>query len=218
MLSCAHMLCRKCALVQVNKLAVCPICRRPVSKADIVSLNEQPDAPLNQPSFNFAKISRQAIKTGDDIPWRSSTKLDMLCDDIVSLRDHNRKAITHGAQLAPAEGPPEAPVEYCQTIGGMYIQGAVRVVVFSSFTFMLDLIERAFTNASIKFARFDGSLSQPQRESALRSFRTDSDTFVILMSLKAGGLGLNLTEASIVYLMDPWVGGKCHFRLSEVCC
>lgn len=56
----------------------------------------------------------------------------------------------------------------------------------------------------IKFARFDGSMTQQSRASILEQFKAHSGTMVLLISLKAGGVGLNLTEAKRVFMMDPW--------------
>ncbi|KAG2570485.1 hypothetical protein PVAP13_7KG041609 [Panicum virgatum] len=56
----------------------------------------------------------------------------------------------------------------------------------------------------MKFLRYDGRLSQKQKEKVLKEFSESQDKLVLLMSLKAGGVGLNLTAASNVFLMDPW--------------
>jgi DNA repair protein RAD5 len=76
----------------------------------------------------------------------------------------------------------------------------IKSVVFSQFTTFLDLIEVALTIEGIPFTRLDGTLSQLQREVALREFR-EGDITVMLISLRAGGVGLNLTCASKVYMM-----------------
>lgn len=90
----------------------------------------------------------------------------------------------------------------------MFLEDRVKVVVFSQFTTMLDLIERTLRGGGPALARgyvrLDGSMSQRARDDAINSFRTSPATFVFLISLKAGGLGLNLTEASVLYLCDPW--------------
>ena len=61
-------------------------------------------------------------------------------------------------------------------------------------------------NAALSFqlARLDGSMSQRQREANLANFRLRADTPILLMSLKAGALGLNLTEANVGIIFDPW--------------
>lgn len=67
---------------------------------------------------------------------------------------------------------------------------------------MLDLIEIALKRNSFSYARIDGNLSKNQRQNALNDFKLGKQ--VMLISLKAGGIGLNLTHASRVILMDPW--------------
>ncbi|POR34601.1 Putative SWI/SNF-related matrix-associated actin-dependent regulator [Tolypocladium paradoxum] len=76
-------------------------------------------------------------------------------------------------------------------------------VVFSGWTSNLDLIELALNAAGISFARLDGSMSRPARTAAMDSFRDDNSVEVILVSIMAGGLGLNLTAGNNVYVMEP---------------
>ncbi|XP_072986407.1 DNA repair protein RAD5B-like [Typha latifolia] len=77
-------------------------------------------------------------------------------------------------------------------------------IVFSQWTAFLDLLEIPLKRKNIGFLRFDGKLSQKRRECVLKEFSQSDDNLVMLMSLKAGGVGLNLTAASNVFLMDPW--------------
>jgi DNA repair protein RAD5 len=76
----------------------------------------------------------------------------------------------------------------------------VKSVVFSQFTTFLDLIEVAMSFEGLTFVRLDGTQSQAQREKALKEFREGSAS-TMLISLRAGGVGLNLTCASRVYMM-----------------
>jgi DNA repair protein RAD5 len=80
----------------------------------------------------------------------------------------------------------------------------IKSVVFSQFTSFLDLIEPALTRDHIPFVRFDGKMSQKQREAVLHEFKESSKPYVLLLSLRAGGVGLNLTCAQRVFMMDPW--------------
>eukprot|EP01089_Gocevia_fonbrunei_P004241 TRINITY_DN14260_c0_g1_i2.p1 TRINITY_DN14260_c0_g1~~TRINITY_DN14260_c0_g1_i2.p1 ORF type:complete len:152 (-),score=30.77 TRINITY_DN14260_c0_g1_i2:93-548(-) len=80
----------------------------------------------------------------------------------------------------------------------------LKSIVFSQWTSMLDLVEKPLALCGLKFVRLDGSMSQAQREASIKSFRTDPEIKVFLVSMKAGGLGLNLTSASHVFLLDPW--------------
>ena len=79
-----------------------------------------------------------------------------------------------------------------------------KAVVFSQFTSFLSLIEPALTRASIPFLRLDGSMAQKARAAVLSEFGASKKGIVLLLSLRAGGVGLNLTMAKRVYMMDPW--------------
>ncbi|UNI21751.1 1-phosphatidylinositol 4-kinase [Purpureocillium takamizusanense] len=76
-------------------------------------------------------------------------------------------------------------------------------VVFSGWTSHLDLIELALSAAGISFARLDGTMTRTARTAAMDSFREDNAVEVLLVSIMAGGLGLNLTAANSVYVMEP---------------
>ncbi|KAF9355451.1 hypothetical protein BGX26_006496 [Mortierella sp. AD094] len=82
-------------------------------------------------------------------------------------------------------------------------EALVKSVVFSQWTSMLDLIEDGLRENDIKFTRLDGTMQRSDRTVALADFKEKPDVGVILISLKAGGVGLNLTSAQRVYLMDP---------------
>jgi SNF2 family DNA or RNA helicase len=79
----------------------------------------------------------------------------------------------------------------------------IKSVVFSGWTVHLDLIQIALQENSINFTRLDGRMSRTARGAALDAFRTDTSIHVILVSISAGGLGLNLTTANKVYVMEP---------------
>jgi non-specific serine/threonine protein kinase len=69
---------------------------------------------------------------------------------------------------------------------------------------MLGLIKDKLKAEKIPFEYFDGSTSATDREKAIQSFQNNDDVRVFLISLKAGGVGLNLTAADYVYIVDPW--------------
>lgn len=82
---------------------------------------------------------------------------------------------------------------------------AHRALVFSQFTSMLDLLERDFRKAGIRYQRLDGSTAIGQRQELVNHFQDEeSDVQVFLLSLKAGNTGLTLTAADYVFLFDPW--------------
>jgi hypothetical protein len=79
-----------------------------------------------------------------------------------------------------------------------------KVIVFSQFTSMLDLIEPILRREQYNFTRYDGSMRNDLREASLHKLRNDKRTRVLLCSLKCGSLGLNLTAASRVVIMEPF--------------
>lgn len=81
---------------------------------------------------------------------------------------------------------------------------STKSVVFSQFTSFLDLISPELSRASIPFLRFDGAMTQKARAAVLSEFDKSSKGMVLLLSLRAGGVGLNLTSAKRVFMMDPW--------------
>ncbi|CDJ43315.1 SNF2/RAD54 helicase family protein, putative [Eimeria tenella] len=80
----------------------------------------------------------------------------------------------------------------------------VKSIVFSQFCAMLDLIEFRLKREGIHCAQLTGSMTAVARSNVLYAFNNDTNLKVILISLKAGGEGLNLQVASRIYLMDPW--------------
>lgn len=77
-----------------------------------------------------------------------------------------------------------------------------RALVFSQWTSLLDLIEPHLDAAKVKFVRLDGSTVD--RAGVVNAFQAEEGPPIMLLSLKAGGTGLNLTAADHVFLVDPW--------------
>jgi len=82
--------------------------------------------------------------------------------------------------------------------------GDHKVLVFSQFLGMLALIRQKMEQENIPYVYFDGSSSSKEREEAIQEFQNNHECRVFLISLKAGGIGLNLTAADYVYIVDPW--------------
>jgi len=77
-----------------------------------------------------------------------------------------------------------------------------KVLVFSSFVKMLTIVKEEFEKKGLKFSYLDGKTKN--REKVVKSFQESSNPEVFLISIKAGGLGLNLTSADYVFIIDPW--------------
>ncbi|CAN0440996.1 unnamed protein product [Ascophyllum nodosum] len=81
---------------------------------------------------------------------------------------------------------------------------AAKALVFSQFVNMLDLIEYRMHKGRLGCRKLSGHLSIQQRDQVLKAFQNDPEVKVLLISLKAGGVALNLTVANHIFLMDPW--------------
>jgi SNF2 family DNA or RNA helicase len=79
-----------------------------------------------------------------------------------------------------------------------------KILIFSQFVKMLGLIKEELTRRGIEFEYLDGKSTTKQRQQSVENFQTDDELRVFLISLKAGGTGLNLTAADYVYIVDPW--------------
>ncbi|HDH05804.1 MAG TPA: DEAD/DEAH box helicase [Nitrospirae bacterium] len=77
-------------------------------------------------------------------------------------------------------------------------------LVFSQFTSFLDILEKDLGKNRMDFLRLDGSTPVGKRKNLIEKFQSEKGPAVFLLSLKAGGQGLNLTKASYVFHLDPW--------------
>lgn len=93
--------------------------------------------------------------------------------------------------------------EVCRDIESVISEGH-KVLLFSSFVKHLELFRARFEEGGIGYAYLTGSRNQKQRKEAIHDFQHNADCRLFLISLKAGGVGLNLTAADYVFILDPW--------------
>ena len=79
-----------------------------------------------------------------------------------------------------------------------------KCVVFSHFLSFINLISHILTKRNILHLTYDGTMSQKMRTGRIKEFSTDQQTRVLIVSIKCGGVGLNLTRANHVFVMEPW--------------
>ncbi|KAF2199436.1 hypothetical protein GQ43DRAFT_376286 [Delitschia confertaspora ATCC 74209] len=82
-------------------------------------------------------------------------------------------------------------------------EAPIKSVVFSTWTTHLDLIQIALDNHDFKYTRLDGRMKRTARGEAIQTFTNDPSVHIMLVSIAAGGLGLNLTVANKAYVMEP---------------
>ncbi|KIN03846.1 hypothetical protein OIDMADRAFT_193776 [Oidiodendron maius Zn] len=90
-------------------------------------------------------------------------------------------------------------------------------IIFSQFTTMLQLVEWRLRRAGITTVMLDGSMTPAQRQASINHFMTDVNVECFLVSLKAGGVALNLTEASKVFIIDPWWNPAAEWQSADRC-
>ena len=136
-------------------------------------------------------IETQGINKSQLTILQGLMKLRQICDS-PSILNEDEKFENHSIKLD------ELSREITENIGDH------KALVFSQFLGMLALIRERLEKLGVPYEYFDGSTSAPDREKAIQSFQNDSSKRVFLISLKAGGVGLNLTAADYVYIVDPW--------------
>ncbi len=139
----------------------------------------------------LGEIDTQGINKSQLTILQGLMKLRQICDSPAILNEED-KYPNHSIKLD------ELAREITENIGEH------KALVFSQFLGMLALIKKTLTEQGIPFEYFDGSTSATDREKAIQNFQNNDECRVFLISLKAGGVGLNLTAADYVYIVDPW--------------
>jgi superfamily II DNA or RNA helicase len=117
------------------------------------------------------------------------TKLRQICNSPALLKEE--------AHSGDASSKIDVLMEHIENKSGQH-----KILVFSQFVSMLDLVKAALIKKQIPFEYLTGKTKN--RAAAVNEFQENKNIRVFLISLKAGGVGLNLTEADYVYLIDPW--------------
>ncbi|KAH6675016.1 P-loop containing nucleoside triphosphate hydrolase protein [Halenospora varia] len=97
-----------------------------------------------------------------------------------------------------------AKITKCVELLDQFQQEGEKTIVFSQFVSLLDLLQVQISRKNWKCERYDGSMSADARNSAIETFTDKADSRIMLISLKAGNAGLNLTAASRVIILDPF--------------
>ena len=105
-------------------------------------------------------------------------------------------------RLVDPAAKPGAKLDLLQQQLQELVGGGSKALVFSQFTSLLSLVKDQLDAAGVSYEYLDGKTSK--RAAKVKNFQENDDVKVFLISLKAGGSGLNLTAAQYVYLLDPW--------------
>ncbi|CDO72991.1 hypothetical protein BN946_scf185007.g45 [Trametes cinnabarina] len=206
---CQHLFCLPCFRnatfpgwpnVQPDVRRCCSTCQAELGPHDAVqidldcSLLETIMSGGAKKKSNGRKEKRQKGIAPED--FHPSTKVRALMNDLMQFS----KANPYSANYDPSS----VEVQMVDNEGNCLDDGVTKTVVFSQWTSMLDKIEDALEMANIRYDRLDGTMKREERTRAMDALKHDPGCEVLLVSLKAGGVGLNLTAAQRVYLMDPY--------------
>lgn len=146
---------------------------------------------------SYEKGLREFISStsNEDLPKRSMhvlkglTRLRQICNSPLLLKEERPK-VSSSSKI-------DTLIEQIEAKSSQH-----KILIFSQFVSMLDLIRKELDNKQIGYEYLTGSTTN--RNEVVNSFREEASVRVFLISLKAGGTGLNLTEADYVYIVDPW--------------
>lgn len=181
---CWHSACKECLLNYINHqrdrgvLPICFNCREPINARDVF----------------------EVVRHDDDMDPNDNLRSDSLDHASPSLSQPPRISLRRIGLLGSAKT--QALLTHLKA--NRKADRTIKSVVFSQFTAFIDLIEPALTRDNIPFLRLDGTMPQKQRAAVLTEFSTSDKPYVFLLSLRAGGVGLNLVAAQKVFMMDPW--------------
>src|SRR5690606_6102558 len=113
-----------------------------------------------------------------------------------------RQLANHPKMIEPGYAGDSGKLEDITHMLDNAISEGHKVLIFSQFVKHLDLVRQHLKNRKLDFAYLDGSSTD--RKEQVERFNKDKNLKIFLISIKAGGLGLNLTEADYVFILDPW--------------
>ncbi|KAJ7596860.1 SNF2 family DNA-dependent ATPase [Mycena floridula] len=198
---CQHLFCIECYRscicpgwpnVSADTRRSCSACQTGLCPSDAIEVKTEPQETTKKKVQKREK--RQRGQSLDN--FHPSTKVKALLGDLVGLSKKNPYSNNYD--------PSAVEVQMVDDQGNDLDDGVVKTVVFSQWTSMLDKIEDALEAAGIRYDRLDGTMKRDERTKAMDALKHDPSCEVLLVSLKAGGVGLNLTAAQRVYLMDPY--------------
>ncbi|KAJ6627095.1 SNF2 family N-terminal domain-containing protein [Mycena sp. CBHHK59/15] len=200
---CQHLFCIECYRncicpgwpnVSPDTRRSCSECQTGLCPSDAVEI--KPDSGNDSTAKKKAPKREKRQKGLPLENFHPSTKVKALLGDLVQFSRANPYSGNYDSD--------SIEVQMVDNQGNQLDDGIVKTVVFSQWTSMLDKIEDALEAAGIRYDRLDGTMKRDDRTRAMDALKHDPGCEVLLVSLKAGGVGLNLTAAQRVYLMDPY--------------
>lgn len=186
---CNMVFCAPCieAHMRTKECYWCPGCRTPSSSKRMTSSRAPPASPW---ASRVRRVRRMRVTPMQEHNARARSPRE-------------RRVVANSLEIARACALLSTKV---QTVVNdvKSIKEGNKCLVFSQFTRTLDILELVLDAEAIANTRLDGTMSKQQRVRAINQFKSNPLVKVFLISLQAGGTGLNLVEANHVFIMDPW--------------
>ncbi|PIA25059.1 hypothetical protein AQUCO_12900001v1 [Aquilegia coerulea] len=216
---CGHVFCNQCILEYLTgDENVCPAvqCKVHLTVTSVFSKDTLRSSLSDQPKHD-SSVSKpvETLEPRSQCPSDSS-KIKAALEVLESLSKPLGSSIRNSAlkpsnevTLCLANGSDshlqdERHLDAENCLNKSIVRVSEKAIVFSQWTRMLDLLEIQLKNSSIQYRRLDGTMSVLARDKAVKDFNTVPEVTVMIMSLKAASLGLNMVAACHVILLDLW--------------
>ena len=157
----------------------------------------------------------QAIRQEVDDAYQTKTKGQASIIALTALLRLRQICISPDMVIPATKVTPSPKIEHLSSQLQELVSGGHAALVFSQFTSCLDIIETELKSAGIQYLRIDGSVPVTKRKEIIEAFQINKTAPVLLMSLKTGGVGLNLTRASYIFHVDPWWNAAVENQASD---
>ncbi|KAG5370034.1 ATP-dependent helicase ULS1 [Yarrowia sp. C11] len=186
--ACGHTICHECSVSYFSSVVtpLCMTCREPISQSTMVPLRVFQKMHLEKKSPREVTREIQA----------EQARLKM------HREAEKQKAEEEDDERLPPSAKALRCVELLQKIKEE--SPGEKTIIFSQFVSFMNLIGEELDSAGFEYLRYEGSMHADERSRAVTTFREDPNVTVLLISLKAGNVGLTLTAANHVIIMDPF--------------
>ncbi|KAG9062345.1 DNA repair protein rad16 [Linnemannia hyalina] len=195
--------------VGLPETLVCSICQEEaedpiVSKCHHLFCREDADQYITSSSIEAPECPVCHIPLSIDLEQPTYVKDETEADEEIRHKTFARTSIVNRINMDTWRSSTkiEALVEHLYKL--QREDRSTKSICFSQFVTFLDLIKWRLEKAGFKCVKLDGHMTPFQRDASIKKFSNDPTVTVFLISLKAGGVALNLTAASRVFICDPW--------------
>ncbi|KVI00959.1 hypothetical protein Ccrd_020771 [Cynara cardunculus var. scolymus] len=211
--TCEHVFCNQCILEQLSSDdCQCPSskCKTLLGTSSVFSRSTLRLSTGDQPGLGNTPDCSGSVKTEVLEPCSSIGLVNSSKIDAAEALDSSkiRAAVDVLQSIAKPQETTTNPEDGLKDVSGVFNMGTVivreKAIVFSQWTRMLDLLESCLKDSSIGYRRLDGTMSVVARDKAVKDFNSLPEVTVMIMSLKAASLGLNMVAACHVLLLDLW--------------